>query len=267
MSVPFYKLSATGNDFVVIDHREKFLRESELPAFVQTVCAYHTGVGADGLLLLENHDEADFRMRYFNGDGSHATMCGNGARAISWFARELSVWKESGRFIADDGMHRVESDPGRIGITLNIEPTHTEVELSDREKAWSINTGVPHLVLLSEDLEHEDVNALGRKYRWDSRFQPEGTNVNFVQVKKDRLQVRTYERGVENETLACGTGVMASAIISGEESGLDFPMQITVAGGDLEVTRLEDEWMLWGGVDLVFTGNLVLKNQINKFLK
>lgn len=267
MSVPFYKLSATGNDFVVIDHRENFLRENELPEFVRTVCEYHTGVGADGLLLLENHDEADFRMRYFNGDGSHATMCGNGARAISWFARELELWKESATFIADDGMHRAETDSERIGVTLNIEPTNTAVELKDRGKAWSINTGVPHLVLFSEDVEQEKVNALGRKYRWDSRFQPEGTNVNFIQVKNGRIQVRTYERGVEGETLACGTGVMASSIIAGQELDLDFPMEITVAGGDLEVTLIEEEWMLWGEVDLIFTGNLILKNQLDKFLE
>jgi diaminopimelate epimerase len=267
MSVPFYKLSATGNDFVVIDHREKFLQENDLPEFVKRVCAYHTGVGADGLLLLENHQQADFRMRYFNGDGSHATMCGNGARAICWFARELNIWNESVTFLADDGMHRAEADTDRIGVTLNIEPSHTMVELNDRGKGWSINTGVPHLVLFSEDLEHEEVSVLGKKYRWDSQFQPEGTNVNFVQVKNGSVQVRTYERGVEDETLACGTGVMASSIIAGQESNLDFPMQITVAGGDLEVTRHEDEWMLWGEVDLIFTGNLILKNQLDKFIK
>lgn len=266
MTVPFYKLSATGNDFVVIDHREMFLRETELPEFVRTVCAYHTGVGADGLLLLESHDSADFRMRYFNGDGSHATMCGNGARAISWFAMKLELWDESATFLADDGIHRAETESDRIGVTLNIEPTHTSVELEDRGKAWSIHTGVPHLVLFSEDVDHEDVNTLGKKYRWDSRFQPEGTNVNFVQVKNGRIQVRTYERGVEHETLACGTGVMASSIISGRVSDLDFPMRVTVAGGDLEVTRLKDEWMLWGEVDVIFNGNLILNNQIDKFL-
>lgn len=265
MSVPFHKISATGNDFVVIDHREQFLDEDQLSHFVREVCRYHTGVGGDGVLLLESEKNADFRMVYYNSDGSRAAMCGNGARAISWLARELKLWSDKGQFVADDGEHTVYHKNNRIGVSLNVDTAFRPVNLDDGE-GWFINTGVPHVVLFSDDIRNENVMELGAKYRWDDQFQPEGANVNFVQVIDQRVNVRTFERGVENETLACGTGVMASSIITREIQSHELPHHITVPGGELEVNSENDIFMLWGGVDLVFKGDLILGGKITKYM-
>jgi len=266
MSLPFWKLSATGNDFVVIDHREPRLQERLLPEFVSRVCARHTGVGADGLLLLESDEQADFRMRYWNADGSQATMCGNGARALAWLARELRLWDQAGTFMADDGLHRALDREGTLGVSLNVKAEGRQIQLNGTHSGWQINTGVPHLVIFTEQVADEPVVELGRKYRFDPRFQPEGTNVNFVEADEHSLRVRTYERGVENETLACGTGVLAAAAIACDTLQLPFPLTVEVAGGTLRVSRQEHEWILWGPVDRIYTGDLLLNGEIHRYL-
>lgn len=266
MRLPFWKLSATGNDFVVIDHREPRLQERLLPEFVSRVCADHTGVGADGLLLLESAERADFRMRYWNTDGSKATMCGNGARALAWLARELHLWEQAGTFVADDGLHRALDREGTLGVSLNVQTEGRQVQLDGDRSGWQINTGVPHLVIFTEQVAAEPVVKLGRKYRFDPRFQPEGTNVNFVEATEQNLRVRTYERGVEDETLACGTGVLAAASIARDTLQMVLPLTVEVAGGTLRVDRQEQEWILWGPVDQVFTGDLLLNDEIHRYL-
>ena len=216
MKIEFHKLSANGNDFVVIDNRGSLLEESRLSDFAQHVCASHTGVGADGLLLLVPSVTAHYRMRYLNSDGSEAEMCGNGARALGWYAREQSLWDDRGTFQAGNHIHRVIWQQGSVGISLRSDGAPEQVTMEDGTTGWSVDTGVPHLVILSDNIGHLDVEQLGRRYRYDKAFAETGTNVDFMMVEGDALRVRTYERGVERETLACGTGALACALIGME---------------------------------------------------
>jgi len=267
MTIPFHKVSATGNDFVLIDHRHQFLNPEQLPDFARETCAIHTGVGADGLLLLENDPETDYRMVYFNADGSRGEMCGNGARALGWFARKYRIWDTDGTFTADDGGHEVFYNKPRFGVTINANAVPEPVDLGDNSGGWQLNTGVPHLVVFSKDVDSEDVSQRGRHYRYDNRFAPAGTNVDFIERTSFGLRVRTYERGVEGETLACGTGVVASAIVAQAELGLNFPAQIRMPGGTLEVENTDNRWVLWGPVEEVFSGELHLGGRINQYVE
>lgn len=266
MTIPFTKISATGNDFVVIDHRNPFVREAALSEFVRKVCAQHIGVGADGVLLLENSDAATYRMKYFNADGSRATMCGNGSRALGWFARQFHLWDDHATFIADDGQHIIRWANGQFGVSLNIAANYEQITLPDSETGWTINTGVPHLVIFSNDVEDVDVYGHGRMYRYSEQFVPEGTNVDFVEVRNNTLKIRTYERGVEQETLACGTGATAAAIVAGATRDCTFPLTLKTRGGLLRITRENDQWMLWGTVDEVYRGELVLSGQVSQYM-
>ncbi len=268
MGLPFWKLSATGNDFVVIDHREPKLVAARLPEFTAAVCARHTGVGADGLLLLEDEDDhaMDFRMRYLNADGSVAAMCGNGGRALAWLARQLGLWESDGHFIADDGAHRIFERDNQLGVSLMVQSEARQISLEGGRSGWYIDTGVPHLVLFTDEIAREDVLRVGARYRFDRRFQPEGTNVNFVQFDGSVLKIRTYERGVEDETLSCGTGILASVIIAEHTSSLRIPANIEVGGGPLRVTRQKEDWILWGSVDEVYTGEIILNGKVQEYL-
>ncbi len=267
MALPFTKLSATGNDFIVIDHRSTFLRQSAVEEFVKTICAQHTGVGADGMLLLENSDSATYRMKYYNADGSRATMCGNGSRALGRFARQLHLWEDAATFLADDGEHLIQWNDDQFGVSLNIASDFKEVKLPDLTSGWSIDTGVPHLVIFSKDVDREDVFGKGRLYRYSEQFAPQGTNVDFVEVTETQLQIRTYERGVEKETLACGTGATAAAIVAGATHQRTFPLTLETRGGLLTITREEENWMLWGTVEEVFHGELVFNGQLSQYLE
>ncbi len=268
MGLPFWKLSATGNDFVVIDHREPKLRAARLPEFTAVVCARRTGVGADGLLLLEDGkaDEIAFRMRYFNADGSMAAMCGNGGRALAWLARQLGLWENKGSFLAEDGLHRIFARDDHLGVSLMVQSDPRQISLDGGRTGWFLETGVPHLVLSTENLDREDVAGLGARYRFDRRFQPEGTNVNFIQIDESVLKIRTYERGVEHETLSCGTGILAATVVATQTYALSIPADIQVAGGRLRITRENIDWILWGGVDEVYTGELTLNGNVREYL-
>jgi len=267
MALPFWKLSATGNDFVVVDHREPFLKEETLPEFAAKACDRHFGVGADGLLLLENDLDTTFRMRYLNADGSHAAMCGNGGRALAWYARSLDLWAGEADFVADDGLHTMFENGDRLGVTLNVNPDIREIQLDNGQTGWFLNTGVPHLVFFSEHLEDENVQNLGSRYRYDEQFQPEGTNVNFIEIDEGVLRIRTYERGVEDETLACSTGMLAAAVVAVERNMLRVPISVRPHGGYIEVTERGGEWILWGTVDRVFSGELILNETVQDYLK
>ncbi|MCF7805064.1 MAG: diaminopimelate epimerase [Candidatus Marinimicrobia bacterium] len=266
MKIAFKKVSATGNDFIVIDHRDSLLADERLPEFVRDACSRHTGVGADGVLLLENSLEADYRMRYINSDGGRVKMCGNGARALGWFARHFLLWEESGTFEADDGLHSVYRSDGRFGVSLRVTGSPERINFSNDDVGWMLDTGVPHLVFLSNDVEKAEVIRGGRKYRYHEQFAPEGTNVDFVQVNGDGVTMRTYERGVEDETLACGTGVMAAGLVAAELHDLAFPMQVQVPGGKLEIHQEADEWVLWGEVEEIFTGEMTLGGRVGNYI-
>ena len=235
---PFVKMTGAGNDFVVIDNRAQ--HHSLTPEQIAKLCDRHYGIGADGLLAVEPADQpdADFRMRYYNADGGEAEMCGNGARCFAKFVHPLRrANAERVTFTTPAGLITGEyvGDEVRIGLTAP-----TEVKLHQRaDFGWGeieyhfMNTGVPHAVVYVDDAERVDVVAQGRAIRRSAIF-PRGTNVNFVQATDSgKLVVRTYERGVEDETLACGTGVVASALLTHLVHKLTLPLYVKVRGGDV----------------------------------
>lgn len=267
MSLNFWKMSGAGNDFVCVDNRRKKLRLTKKQ--IAALCHRQFGIGADGLLAVEPGDARhDFRMRYYNADGGEADMCGNGARCFARFAQKIAKFRKptmafrtgagtvTGEFLGEEV--RVGLTPPQ-GEKLNqIVPTS-----AGPLTVHSVNTGVPHAVVLVEDVEKTDIVKLGAELRWHAAFQPKGTNVNFVQrLSARRLRVRTYERGVEGETLACGTGVAACALVASRVLGFRSPVEIRVQGGDLlkvyfEVTGDEfTQVRLQGPADFVFEGEI-----------
>ena len=237
-NVPFVKMSGAGNDFVVIDNRA--LHHALAPDQIARLCDRHFGIGADGLLAVEPADrpDADFRMRYYNADGGEAEMCGNGARCFARFVHPLRrASAERVSFTTPAGLITGEyvGDEVRIGLTA---PTETKLH-QRADFGWGeieyhfMNTGVPHAVVHVPDADKAEVVAHGRAIRRSAIF-PRGTNVNFVQVTDSgKLIVRTYERGVEDETLACGTGVVASALLTHLVQKLALPLYVKVRGGDV----------------------------------
>jgi diaminopimelate epimerase len=234
--IKFYKISAAGNDFVMIDNRKKALPRN-VSAFAKKLCDRKFSIGADGLILLESSKSSDFRMRYYNSDGSVAAMCGNGGRSIARFAHILGAASRKMSFETDAGPVKAEIFGRTVRLAL-YEPKGVRLDfplkVEKREfDASFINTGVPHTVIFLNSIEKADVESLGRMIRYHREFAPEGTNVNFVQKKDDHtIIVRTYERGVEGETLACGTGVTASAIIAGLKGIVKPPVKCVTRGGD-----------------------------------
>jgi len=262
MGYQFYKYEGCGNDFVIVDERIKELKLTE--SQIVTLCDRRFGIGADGILLLRNHPEYDFQMIYYNADGSRATMCGNGARCLSAFAHKINAIGVKGKFIADDGPHSTE--------ILWIEDAVTQVAITMKdatpdqstEEHVFINTGTPHYVLFVEDINAIDVVATGRKIRYDQQYAPVGTNVNFVQLTPKEILVRTYEKGVEDETLACGTGVTASAMAAALKTGKNA-FDVKVKGGHLHVSFIRKDnafthVVLTGPARLVFQGEFDLQN-------
>jgi len=232
----FSKLQGTGNDFVIVDNRngsfDEFCEGLPVEFVVRRICERRRGVGADGLILVENSEVADFKWRFFNADGSVAEMCGNGARCVSRFAFE--------RRIAPNRM-RIETLAGVIetqvlGENVKVKLTPPKDLKLDVEaeglKVHYVNTGVPHVVLFVSRIDLVDVKEVGRRLRFSEVFSPNGANVNFVEVRLDGITVRTYERGVEDETLACGTGSVASAIVSSVVYGLKSPVEVRVRTGE-----------------------------------
>jgi diaminopimelate epimerase len=238
--IPFAKLSGTGNDFIIIDHRDRFIHEADQPEFARRVCRRRFSVGADGLILIENSESADFSWQFYNGDGSRAEMCGNGARCAARFAYENNIASAAMQFETTAGMIEafVLSASGELvkirltppgDLRLNIPLSIGSVE----QVLHSINTGVPHTILLVNDAGTVPVAAWGREIRFHETFQPAGTNANFTQVLPgDTLMVRTYERGVEGETMACGTGAVASALVAGLLEQANPPVTVITSGGE-----------------------------------
>ena len=238
--IAFAKLSGTGNDFIIIDHREMFISEEDQSEFARLVCRRRFSVGADGLILIENSETADFRWQFYNGDGSRAEMCGNGARCAARFAYEKNIAPAVMRFETDAGeieafILQTSGESVKIRLTgpedlrLNIPLSIGNVEQS----LHFINTGVPHTVVLVNDAGLVPVADWGREIRFHETFQPAGTNANFTQVLPgDTLMVRTYERGVEGETMACGTGAVASALVTALLDQANPPVTVITSGGE-----------------------------------
>ncbi|WP_457568356.1 diaminopimelate epimerase [Desulfurobacterium sp.] len=240
--INFSKLEGTGNDFVIIDNRKgtltECLKEKNLKkrVFVRKICDRKRGVGADGLIIINNSDTADFEWEFFNADGSTATMCGNGARCAARFAFEKGIAPRQMKFVTGAGIIGAEVNGRNVRVQMtkphNLK-LHLKINIDGKEiEGAFLNTGVPHFVTFVKDIENIDVETLGRKIRFHEMFKPEGTNANFAQFKEGKLFVRTYERGVEGETLACGTGSVASAICFSRLFSSASPVTVITRSGE-----------------------------------
>lgn len=213
MTFTFSKYHGAGNDFIMVDNRNGLVDDISVEQ-VSALCRRHFGVGADGLIRIENSTNADFKMVYHNADGKIGSMCGNGSRCAVLFAKEIGVEFQSFSFHAADGLHHFEIlSADRVKVSMK------DVREIKRNDEWTfIDTGSPHLIVPVNDLQNVDVYNDGKKIRYSPKFQSEGVNVNFVEAKNDLVEIRTYERGVENETMACGTGCVAAALWSAFEN-------------------------------------------------
>ncbi|MBN8671257.1 MAG: diaminopimelate epimerase [Chitinophagales bacterium] len=259
MQLQFDKYQGTGNDFILIDNRESSIKLSV--AQIAFLCDRRFGIGADGLMLLENADGYDFRMVYYNADGNESTMCGNGGRCIVAFAKKLGVVGNNASFIAIDGAHTATvNEDGTVSLQMqDVE------EVLYADGYTQLNTGSPHYVVFVDDVTTTDVFNTGRSIRNSERYQPKGINVNFVQrVTDSSIHVRTYERGVEDETYSCGTGVTAAAIAASSNATGHICTDIKTPGGNLLVSFDKKDAshivnvILHGPATFVYTGSIEL---------
>jgi diaminopimelate epimerase len=246
MKIPFMKMSGSGNDFIIIDHRKPILDEDRMKKFARKVCRRRVSVGADGLLLVEESKRADFKWRFFNADGSEGEMCGNGGRCVARFAQLKGISGPSVKFETLAGIISAQVNGKRVKLELTKPHSlrlDEKISIEGKELTLSsINTGVPHAVLFLRNLDHVDVVDMGRVIRFHPHYAPAGANANFVKVEDDsRLSVRTYERGVEDETLACGTGVVASALVSAFKGFVKSPVSVKTRGGEILMVHFEIE--------------------------
>jgi diaminopimelate epimerase len=258
MTINFSKYEGAGNDFILIDDRKQSFPEND-SNLINHLCHRHLGIGADGLVLLREKQGVDFQMVYFNSDGRESSMCGNGARCITLFVNNLGLIKDKYTFTAIDGEHEsILLSQNNAAVKMS-----EVMEVETGQDYYLMNTGSPHYVIFKDDLNNLDIISEARKIRYSERFKTEGVNVNFVSSTKNENTMRTYERGVEDETLACGTGTVAVAIAIAEKNNYSMPHQqyfINSPGGKLKVTfdrngkdLFTNVW-LEGPVNKVFSG-------------
>jgi diaminopimelate epimerase len=259
-TVHFYKYQGTGNDFVILDNRRNEY-DGITKAQVKFMCDRRFGIGADGLMLLNLLDGYDFQMVYYNADGSESTMCGNGGRCLVQFAYDLGIHKASYSFLAIDGPHDAVFD--EIGwVQLKMKDVH-KIEHDNGDAV--LDTGSPHYVRIVNNVRLHDVVSEGRQVRYSKEFKEHGINVNFVEMQDSSIYVRTYERGVENETLSCGTGVTASALVCAHNELGFNRVEVQTLGGRLAVefhkheNHVFDDIWLCGPATFVFKGEIALK--------
>ncbi len=266
MKIPFYKYQGTGNDFVMIDNRENIFPPTD-EKLIARLCDRRFGVGADGLILLQNKEGFDFEMVYFNSDGRPSSMCGNGGRCTSAFAKMLGIIETRCRFMAIDGEHEAQV---KEDDWVELKMQDVQFNLSKWPTPWRgedyfiLDTGSPHYVIFVEDIDDINVVENGQAIRYSAPFHEQGINVNFVENTEDAIIVGTYERGVEDETLSCGTGVTACAIahyLKHLDEGTAI-VPVKTKGGDLVVRfqpngvrGVKDIW-LCGKASLVFSGEV-----------
>ncbi|MCK9400892.1 MAG: diaminopimelate epimerase [Bacteroidales bacterium] len=262
MILRFYKYHGTGNDFILIDNRDDHFEPGK--EIIAQLCHRRFGIGADGLIMLNNARGFDFGMRYFNSDGQESTMCGNGGRCVVAFADYLSLAPKKSRFLAADGEHSgsiISQDGDIYMVQLSMNDVNGYKNLGED---FIINTGSPHLVRFILNVDKIDVLKEGKALRYLADFQPEGINVNFVEDEGGRIFVRTYERGVENETLSCGTGVTASSLAYAAVKGMDKGIiPVRTKGGKLKLSfkrkdRVFTEINLEGLAVKVFEGTIFI---------
>ena len=256
MIIDFYKYHGTGNDFVLIDNRSLFFDKNNLE-LISKICSRHTGVGADGLILLENDNHYDFKMIYFNSDGKQTSMCGNGGRCVISFAKKLNIINDNVTFLAIDGLHEGIINEDIIKIKM--------IKVSNIDEAHNgclLDTGSPHFVKFCSSVNNINVFDSGRELRNNKEISEDGVNVNFTEIiDNTSIKVRTYERGVENETLSCGTGVIASALSAHSKGLVDSNrIKISTLGGELFVSfdfkNVYDNIWLEGPAIEVFKGQI-----------
>jgi diaminopimelate epimerase len=267
IKIPFCKMSGSGNDFIVVDNRRKILDPDNLGDLVRKVCARKVSVGADGIILIEGSGKANFRWRFFNSDGSEAEMCGNGGRCAARFAvlKDIAPPKLSFETLA--GLIEAEVK-GRIVKLQMVKPFGLRLDFAvkidgEDHSLHFINTGVPHAIEFVAEASAVKVKERGKIIRFHAHFQPAGTNANFVQVMdRGHIMVRTYERGVEDETLACGTGAVASVLISAAKGFVDSPVAVETSGGEILNIYFEkkeevfERVFLEGDTRLIYEGEL-----------
>lgn len=257
MIIPFEKYHGTGNDFIIIDNRKNIFDPNN-NKIIKFLCDRKYGIGADGLMLLNDNKEFDFEMKYFNSDGLEGTMCGNGGRCIVMFAKKIKLFNQETKFLTIDGIHYAEIRGSTISLKMN-----NVNSITGDGKYYMLNTGSPHYVTFRDNLDNIDVIKEGREVRNKEEFKPGGINVNFVKLQNSEVFLRTYERGVENETLSCGTGVIAAAIVSVFSGQIDRSnITIKTKGGELNVSfsnKKKNEFsdiILSGPAKFVFKGEI-----------
>jgi diaminopimelate epimerase len=244
MELEFWKLTGAGNDFIAVDNRDGLIPEEGRAVKVADWCRRGMSVGADGVLLVEASSTADFRMRYYNSDGSEGETCGNGARCIARFAFDRSIAPASMRFETMAGTYEGEVGEGEVVVSMtDAHGLRSAIRIMDdvfEGEVHFVNTGVPHAVVFVDDPLSVDVVRVGRHLRFHPEFAPAGANVNFVRVRDPHnIDIRTYERGVENETLACGTGSIASAIVAARQGISAPPTRLNTASGEFLTVHFE----------------------------
>jgi diaminopimelate epimerase len=259
MILSFYKYQGAGNDFVMIDNRNLFLQKTQND-LIRELCHRRFGIGADGVIFIQNHNLYDFEMIYFNADGFEGSMCGNGGRCAVAFAQFLGIIDKKTTFLAVDGVHEALIT-AEDWVELKMSPV---LEVEKKENDYILNTGSPHYVQFVPSIAAVNVFEAGRAIRYNDRFRAEGINVNFVEITEEGLSVATYERGVEDETLACGTGVTACALAFWLKNQKTTDVSIKAKGGQLSVRFLpkkeeqfDDIW-LCGGAKQVFFGKILV---------
>jgi diaminopimelate epimerase len=261
LSLSFFKYQGAGNDFILLDNRQNNL-DQLTDKMIEKLCNRRFGIGADGLMLLRDHPEYDFEMLYYNADGRLGSMCGNGGRCIVAFAKHLGIITEKTEFLAVDGVHfaKISADGTQVDLQM-IDVDHIEND----EEAFVLNTGSPHYVKQVSGLEQLNVYEQGKAIRYNDTYKTNGINVNFIEDQGDHLFVRTYERGVEEETFACGTGVTAVALSMARHKNQigEQSTAIKVLGGDLRINFSYDgekfqNIFLCGPAIQVFKGEIIL---------
>ena len=257
MTIHFQKYQGVGNDFIMIDNRKNICPDFT-PEQIKKICHRHFGIGADGLILLQEKQGYDFEMIYYNRDGNPSSMCGNGGRCITKFVYHLGIHKELYKFLASDGEHEAEIDTDGI-VSLKMKDVN---EIKKYHSDFILDTGSPHYIKLVNHINDLDVYKKGYEIRHSPAFEKEGINVNFVEQTEepDRIIVRTFERGVEDETYSCGTGVTASALVCYHNENGFNEVNVKTLGGNLSVEfdridedRFENIW-LCGPAEKVFEG-------------
>jgi len=267
--ITFFKMSGSGNDFIIVDNREKAVKDNDLPGFIQRICRRKISVGADGFILIEPSDKADFKWRFFNSDGSKAEMCGNGARCVSRFAYINGIAGENLFFETEAGVVSGQIKDDRVKVKMP-DPVELRLDYSIDLKngsvtVCSVNTGVPHVVVMNETVEDINVFELGREIRFHEAFTPAGTNVNFIcQQKQGHLAIRTYERGVENETLACGTGSIAAALITSSKAQWQSPINLVTRSGESLTIYFKKDGSIFSDIFLEGDARIIYSAQLGE---